>query len=947
MGQDKWEGPGDLACSGGTGVRPPSFCAADCFGRSDGSLSALAEISHLLDYRETGVRPFHGSLFVFVRELPGHNAEFGIHATDVLTWLERRAPDYWRWSWLWITQDKLGDATGLLAGPRRRWAISSLASGFPIEQAITILDHAERAAFDAFDLRRLLRFRLLKTRASNGPEFQTSQWALFVEVAATLSGDADVQAHLRADLGRASEEILPYIARSTNEASRAAVTRGAVRELQRRMARRSDDGMPGSHHVTSLAQSLVAVVATTGVKNAQRVIAWSEGAPQAEALMSCYVRASLLASESANVFSVGKVWSSADVDRDVLAALCLEGLTPAAMPGLMSGGHPTIRCLALANGEVPEKSGAENDLAGLFNRTDRDAMMASGMASVLYDTFFSALATALSGSEPDGHSTIPDDAKSTWLARAVQGLEALARSVAREWNADRKWPTLGIIYDSFECPPPTSHYEGLQRHIIAVRLALRDIAIDLCTIAIGLRADSLVDADDIRSASASPYWMDTLWVEAFSERRLPLHRPEAAQEVVDRTSRYYGSNVTEFHDRTNAIAQLALFACDNGLGIAAKKEFERAIGCLLGYGWRKDMLVFEVLESLQILAKNGDADARERILDLAGEFEAITDYTDGDETGHARHEYYAAMPEHFPERIPGCYAHLVREEEWGYAETLSNAFAQSEHVESRPGRALLETFIAPAERRAVERSGSSVPYHTTIALQSIRRKVGGFANESAKETMSHSGQTPGGSTADSEKGELAHPDPKDFPPGRLQDYLAETPSVAPYDSQRVQLAGWLKHWEAGGRTDDALADFAELISVKSDHYGLDDALDVAFEMALHHQGRSKAFDWIVRAHIRGSGWHRWYGDEKKARDRMRAVAQHYRGRWREFIEKTSRSESPIRRVGNDIELGLSRLVYFLVEVGQLDLARDFTFEMVRIFEAELAEQPIEAPEWSK
>ena len=927
---------------------PPPFALPDCFGHSDGSLSALAEIGHLLDYREMGVRAFHGSLFVFVRDLAGHKATFRMHAVDVLTWLETRAPAYWRWSWLWIMQGQLGNPSDLLTRPSRRWVIRSLASGFPVEQVIAILDHAERAAFDGFDLRRVLRFHSLKTRASNGPEFQTSQWALFIEVATTLSADSYVRAHLRADLGRASEEILPFIARSTNESSRLAVARDAVGDLQRRIARRSGHGMPGSYHVAGVAQALVAVVATTGVENAQRVIAWAESAPEAEgeALIACYVRASLLASEFANVFFVGKLLSSADVDRDVLAALCLEGLTPAAKPSLVGRSHPAIRCLALAYGEVPERSWVENDLAGLFNRTDGDAMMASEMARVLYDTFFSALAAALSGGEPNGRSRIPDDVKSLWLAQAVRALERLATNFAREWNVSRKWPTLGFIYDSFECPSPTSYYEKVRRHIIAVRLALRDIAIDLCTIAVGLRASALVEAHDISLASASPYWMDELWVEAFSERRLPLHRSEAAQQVVDRTSRYYDSRITEFQDRTNAIVQLALFACDNGLDKAAKRELERAVGCLLGYGWRKDMFAFEVLESLQMLARNGDADAKGRILDLAGEFGTITDYTDGAETSYARQQYYEAMPEHFPERVPGCYAHLIREEEWGCAEALSDAFAQSDYVESGAGRALLETLIAPTERRALERSGLSARHHTRMAVQSIRRKVGGVERGSATETIP-SGPTPAANSTASESGKVADPDPRDFPPGRLQDFSVKISSVEPYDSRRVQLVGWLKHWEAAGRIDDALADFGDLTSAQGGHYGLDDALDVAFEMALRYQGRSRAFDWIVRAHIRGSGWHRWYGGDKKARDRMRAVAHHYCGQWREFIEKTSRPESPVRRDGDGIELGLSRLVFFLVEVGQCGLARDFTFEMVRIFEGELAEQPIEAPEWSK
>ena len=110
---------------------PPPFAIHDCFGRSDESLAALAEINHLLDYQETEVRPFHGSLFAFVRDLPEHEDTFLAYASDVLAWLKTCAPEYWRWAWLWITKAQLGNPSDLLAGPNREWAISSLVAGFP------------------------------------------------------------------------------------------------------------------------------------------------------------------------------------------------------------------------------------------------------------------------------------------------------------------------------------------------------------------------------------------------------------------------------------------------------------------------------------------------------------------------------------------------------------------------------------------------------------------------------------------------------------------------------------------------------------------------------------------------------------------------------------------------------------------------------------------------
>ena len=93
---------------------PPPFAMRDCFGRGSESLTACDEINHLLDYQETEVRPFHGSIFAFVRDLPEHGPTFSEYASDILAWLETSAPEYWRWAWLWITKAQLGNPSDLL-----------------------------------------------------------------------------------------------------------------------------------------------------------------------------------------------------------------------------------------------------------------------------------------------------------------------------------------------------------------------------------------------------------------------------------------------------------------------------------------------------------------------------------------------------------------------------------------------------------------------------------------------------------------------------------------------------------------------------------------------------------------------------------------------------------------------------------------------------------------
>ena len=67
----------------------------------------------------------------------------------------------------------------------------------------------------------------------------------------------------------------------------------------------------------------------------------------------------------------------------------------------------------------------------------------------------------------------------------------------------------------------------------------------------------------------------------------------------------------------------------------------------------------------------------------------------------------------------------------------------------------------------------------------------------------------------------------------------------------------------------------------------------------------------------------------------------------DFIRSTARPDFRGDAGRNGLVLGLSRLVFFLLEVGENELARRYTLEMARAFKEELSEQPIRMPDWAQ
>ena len=630
---------------------PPPFAMHDCFGHGSDTLDAVAELGHLLSRRELEVNAFHGSLFAFLRDQDRHAETFTAHAPDVLAWLEKDAPDYWRWAWLWITKAQLGDPHDLLHGPNREWAIQSLATGYPMEQLITILDQAEVAAFDALDLPRFHALRSLSVRVRNGPEFQTHEWPLFQAVAVSLSSDPHVAALLGHDLHRLPTELIPLAVRSAHPSIRGPTVAAAISELNRRITNKDNYFPERMDNDLQAAHAIVAVAAHGEHDNRSRVLAFSKLAEDTEdtdSLLSAYAKESIHSGNLENVLQVAEHWSGPLFDRDVLGALCLEGLPANSWRVCDRLSHPAIRCLYLLTGGVGIESDVNLDVSGLFaDREYHRPELTHQLGDALHNLFFSQVATILSGSPPAKNPTIPTNSETAWLSRAIRKLECIAAKIGQEWKSSGIWPTMADLYGSFDLHPDPSEPYNRNWQLAGCRLGLRDIAVDVCTIAIALQPNRLITENDAQSVSNSPYWVDEAWLDIFTSRRLGLHESAAVQAIVQRMSSALDNTITEFNDRANIRIKLALFAYDHQLFNIARTELEHAIGCLLGYGYRKDPYAIEVLESLDLLAQAGDQKAKVALLGLAGTFEAICDYTDGDETDYFRKTYHAMIAQYF------------------------------------------------------------------------------------------------------------------------------------------------------------------------------------------------------------------------------------------------------------------------------------------------------------
>ncbi len=91
--------------------------------RIDQIRNDLRQVEHLLVHDDLGLRPFHSSVFAFVTQLPEHQDYCAPYLQKTLTWLQRDAPDYWRWAYIWQVESALGNDVSLRQGPNRQGSL--------------------------------------------------------------------------------------------------------------------------------------------------------------------------------------------------------------------------------------------------------------------------------------------------------------------------------------------------------------------------------------------------------------------------------------------------------------------------------------------------------------------------------------------------------------------------------------------------------------------------------------------------------------------------------------------------------------------------------------------------------------------------------------------------------------------------------------------------------
>ena len=901
-------------------------------GDSSETASALSSIRHLTYATPLGLKPFHSSLGAHVREYAEHEAQVRRLLPKVIEWLRERALDYLQWGWLWLTQARAGDRQPLMDGPSWDWALDSITRGYPPSQMVLIAEKAEEVAFRIENYARAVELRWLKTRLLNGPNFQTNDFSRLTGLTFELSGSTVTVEETLQDLGGASTKTLNVLGKYLARHGRLRDAERCLEEIRIRFNRKVDLQLRSAGRLEHEAElhSLLNLLGTTGKYDPKWLMTWiNRRKSDREKVFLKLLLAISRQGDMARMLALAGRPKTKGMQR----ALELEAVRLACRLSVDLSGwpefqrftfHPLSACWALIHCKtgfsLPDHEIPDELLADRYFSMESEQILEDW----LHWHFFWCLAKSFTDVTP----VLPtiELPKVPWVTTAFPVLQEAARFAGQRL---RRGDAVGFshVWRFLHRLVRGKGHEDRSAEF-CLRRAMVHVAIDLGLLNSSRYGSVPVSISDIGVAMDSGYfYIGHLRTRCLKRGERLLTAEDAADQVSGELDSL-AKSVTPFNERVEQYFDLADFAWLYGLRRLAERSLTRAAQCILGYGAHKDYWVFRVLEAIATCGKSKLRQCNSWVRRIAPAVEQISEFTDGDDVHYAREQFAELLLDINPTLYVAYYQSLMRRAEWQLSEEVLNIYLKEASL-SQSLQALVGTvFEGTILNTLITQKDSPVE-------KTARAQLANLGQETPHLSKRHSSPL---QTAESDFNVAA------YPPAKFDEFL-ELPkkkNQLSYDSKTVDL--WFDYWLV--REPAEVLKHMEQVFAKDDvHHTFRDVPDRIFETAMRLKGKEKAYPWLVLGHIHNDGWSSEYSRGTAYRRRFELLAQHYPEKWTDFIKKTSEPSQIRKRWSDTLIIGNSRLVEFLLLMGESASAAAMTEALVSCFEREVVEQPLPCPDW--
>jgi len=905
----------------------------------------IKRVTHLLVHDTLGLRAFHSSLLVFVQTRSDHSQYSSRMRVLALDWLRTVAPAYWKWAYAWLLESELGNSQPLMSGPTRQWVIESLSKGYPRLGVSEILARSAYAALESEDLARCVEVGLLRDYSEAA--FMSSSDVLDNMRYPQLVVEDDPVAMAYFDISTAGAKALVFLAEAEASHGNQLRVHVCLDELNDRL-----EGKRGKLREQTLdsgrqlVDSLLRVAALDNQIVADKILAFAISNKErgySEKILSTYAEALRISDKVAPI-------------RDLLKTQMMSSERSVVLR------HAVF--LAFENGvdfakEVTESESRWDPFAAIYSALNKldgfdPGRMEFGHTELLelreyeqwekrtqveqfyYVTFYRFLANALWKHADCSEEWLDQEGDGSWPHIFLKELSRIASELAQLLLSGSP-PQFGWIYKELEglkrpeWPDDRDVYDYGQR----AESAINEIALDIVTIGKALGRTPEISSEDLKVAFDSGYFTPHSWMEVYIAHRRTWLGEEAVKWLVDQEIRTLGSSISPFVERATEYCTLASILAMHNLSTEAKTCLREAASNLLSYGYHKDMLLYGALEVVQACHKAGLADARQWLTQLAPAIANVNEFTDGDETDHLPRELADVLAETASDILPSYYQWLCRKEEYYDALYAFHVLLRNVDLSVPTNQALAKTAVDEEGLEILAERAEKGEKNAKKLLLSLPVMPG--HTESTKSSEAPSDLLEGAA-------KLRYPNPADFPPDRLPDYLLAAKGKHEFIIFLDEtIAHWLKFWKDTDRAEDALRaiEREEARGTKTDNY------DTLFDLFRSFYGKQPAYPWLVKAHIDRHGWDRYWVQRAEAVRRWNIVKDDYPDQWFRFIQDTMKSVTGEPWSNFTVREKFIKLVEYCLFMDKKELAKETSVRVIDTTIALVSSLNVGTPEWTK
>lgn len=900
--------------------------------------TALRSVAHLTMHDQLGIRPFHNSLLVFVENQPDHEDYAPRMKRLALDWLSLSAPEYLRWAHEWRLRADLGESEALINGPDRDWAVDAIVRRYPRQEMQEILARSSWAALDRDDVARYLRVALLRDYSNDAYEFRDSVVETLLYPQLVLLEDPSLTVRLASSLSTLRHGELATLARYGSQLKDQKLVERVFHEANERLRSDRASRDEWDARVQAVLQTAALCEQLTPRPVSEYVLQYRDQ-ERSDSLLAIYCRELRRSRDMLKMRQLLELDVFDEKERDILVRTAV----------LMALEQPQIDLIpALPGGEVSEpfealymllRGSSEFELSPLdFPSVDlvssgkhEDYFPYPAKQHILHHAFFCFLVNHLGQHADRNEAWLERGGSSSWPARFLHRLDRSAGRVAA-LIAQGDSPRFSLIFEEVQQLSRPSWSEDRHGYAYAVgaERALGQIAMDIMALA----GTPEISQADVEMAVASGYCDSLVWIETYLEYGRPWLTDDAVKWLLSREEPRLRDVISTFTDRASGFSLLAALAAFHTLKVDARRYIQQAASSLLGYGDHKDYLLFGVLEMISDCHSAGFTQARQWLLQVSPLIAYVTDFTDGDETAYLPKELSQTLATVAPDLLPRYHEWLLRAEQYDDALHAFHTYIRTADLSSAANQALAKTAVDQQSLGILTERSERGEEGAKSVLSALSGYLGGIALAAAKRDEIHS--IP--SLPDpSDVGQTA-PDPADYPPEQLTGFLKA--SRGSYNHADAHVLEWLRYWASEGRSEDVLS--AMEVAVER---GVElDIFDDIFDLATSLFGVEQAYPWLVRAHVRSHGWHRYFAAEEDSTRRWRIIREQLPDRWRKFMKDTI-VMSDRRMRGPSGHGRFERIVRYCLFMTEEELAKQVAQETIDFTLESVLPLQLPIPEW--